>query len=597
MDTILKSNIGRRILLLVTVTMLPVLIALAISGILAVQQSLQRVSNENQALAQAVSSHLDYILRQNQAHLEDIQFASGVNIADADPEPERKALHSAYLGSIFDTVFIADPQGRVLLAEPPRPAFEGSLIGSFATVRQVLDSKRSVISDVFRLGVQGESVVFIISPLRDQAGQIAGLVGGQVNVAGNTLRQLILPVSLGETGAIDVIDRNGVILASSDPLHLLQNEGRSRGEEVLTEIVRLPGASWSVAVSQSRAEALAPVRTLEFTFIIAGALATVIVFFLSWGMAASLVKPIGQLKRAAQNISRGNLLQPVPALGSDEIGDLGRSFDAMRVELKKSLEEIQEWNRQLEAKIEERTRQLHDSYREIAGKDAARGQLLQKILLVQEEERKRVARELHDETTQSLLGLVMKLEAAAAVPDDDPGKIKRMLPDIRSLAVNTLDNVHKLIFDLRPSVLDDLGLLSALRWYAQNRLGQTGTRARVEVGGEERDLPPQVEIALFRVAQEAMNNIARHAQAHNVLISLEFKKKAVSLEIEDDGRGFDTVILSQPAQENEGVGLMGMRERIELIGGSFRVEAQPGSGTHITVEVPLGEVSGDNAKG
>ncbi len=584
---ILKSNIGRRILLLVTVIMLPVLAALAISGGLAVQRSVARVSDESQALAQAIGSHLDYVLRQNLERLENIKFAPGIDITDGDPEPERKALHSAYLGSIFDTVFISDLEGTVLWTEPFRLNLVGAHVGDYPPVVKALSTKRSSISDIFNVTPGGDSAIFIIAPLRDREGRIAGLVGGQIDPTGNALRELILPVKLGETSYIDIIDGNRAVLASTAPGRILRSWENDRREEVLTETAHLSSASWAVVVSQSKEEALAPARTLELTFIVAGALSLVVVFSLSLGMAHSLVKPIGQLKAVAQNISRGNLSQPVPALGSDEIGELGRSFDAMRLELKKSLEEIQEWNRKLEAKIEERTSQLQDSYREIERKEAARGQLLQKVLMIQEEERRRVARELHDETTQSILGLVMRLEAAAAIPDGEAGRIKDMLADVRNLAVSTLDNVHKVIFDLRPSVLDDLGLLSALRWYAQNRLGELGIKARVEVTGEEKEMPPQIEIALFRVVQEAITNIAKHAEAHNVLLNVEFKDSAITIEIEDDGRGFDVKRLSQQVGESQAVGLLGMRERIELLGGKFHIESQPRQGTHITVEVPL----------
>lgn len=587
MWAVLRSNIGRRMLLLAAVSMLPVLVALTVSGWLAIQQSFERVSHESQALAQATGDHLDYILRQNLERLYNIQFTPGVDINDGDSEPERRVLHSTYLGSIFDSVFITDLNGRVRWVEPFREDVSGSDLSIYPPVAQALADKRPLISDVFTLN-SGGSVIFIISPLRDQQGQMTGLAGGEVDLAGNNLREFLLPVKLGETSRIDILDTNGVVLASSQPERVLSRWGNENRAETVIELAYLPNAPWAVAISEPKQEALSPVRTLEARFIVTGLLSLVVVFFLSWGMAWSLVKPIGQLKMVAQNISRGNLSQPVPPLGSDEIGELGRSFDTMRLGLKKSMEETEEWNRQLEARIEERTRQLQDSHREIERKEASRRHLLKKILMVQEEERRRVARELHDETTQSILALVMRLEAAAAIPDGEVGRIKQMLSDARNLAVGTLDSVHKVIFDLRPSVLDDLGLLSAIRWYAQNRLEKMGIKTRVEVTGEERSLLPQVEIALFRVVQEAITNIVRHAQAQNVLVHLEFHEAAITIEVEDDGQGFDMKTLAEPAGESQGVGLLGMRERIELLGGKLLIESQPGSGTRITVDVPLG---------
>jgi signal transduction histidine kinase len=588
LENIFRSNIGRRMLLLAAVSMFPVLTALAISGWLAVQQSQQRLASESQALALANVSHVDYVLQQNLESLTSVQFAPGFNIEDADTAPERTALHNTYLGSIFDSVSITDLSGRVLLVEPARPGFAGTDISAYPPIKQALETKRPVISDAFELPADGPAV-YLVALLRNREGQVNGLIAGDIDPTGGSLRDLILPVTMGQTSYTDIIDSTGLVLASSDPQRTLVSSDTSRYNEVVTETDRLPNTPWSIAVSQSQAEAFAPVRDLEGRFVTAAVVSLVFVFFLSWGMARSLVKPIGQLKAVARDISHGDLSHPVPALGSDEIGQLGRSFDTMRVELNKSLEEIQGWNRELEAKIEERTRQLQASYKEIERKEAARGQLLKKVLSVQEEERRRVARELHDETTQAILGLVMRLEAAAAIPDGEAGKIKKMLNDIKGLAVNTLDSVHKVIFDLRPSVLDDLGLLSAVRWYVQNRLSDTGVKARVEVTGDERELPPQVEIALFRVAQEAVINIAKHADARNVLVHVEFKDGSIAIEIEDDGIGFDASAAGVQSGDGQGFGLLGMQERIALLGGTFEIESSPASGTHIRVEVPLEE--------
>jgi signal transduction histidine kinase len=326
---------------------------------------------------------------------------------------------------------------------------------------------------------------------------------------------------------------------------------------------------------------------MEQRFIIFGISSLAIALFLSWGMARSLIGPIGQLTTAAQNISRGNLSQSIPELGSDEIGELGRSFDSMRIALKQSLEEIQQWNRELETKVDERTQQLRESYREIRRTETARWELLQRVLTAQEEERRRIARELHDETTQSLAGLLMRLEAAIARAGKADGKTKDMLTNMKTLTVRTIDNVHKIIFDLRPSILDDLGLLSAVRWYAQNRLSELSIKTRVEVTGEERKIPSQIEAALFRIVQEAINNIAKHAEAQNVILSVEFMDSAIRIEVEDDGKGFDVEAVTLQSDKTQGLGLLGLRERITILGGELRISSQPGSGTHLIIEVPL----------
>lgn len=577
-------------MLLVGVSVLLILAPLAISGWLAVRQSSEQVSQERQAPARTTARYLDYVLGQNLARLDSIRLAEGVDIEDGDLEPEKRTLHSAYLGSIFDDgVFVADQRGMVLWAEPFRQDFVGTNISSYPTIWQSFSSRKPSISDVVTIEPSGKKAIFVVTPLPNKMGRVVGLVGGMVDPTGRALQDIARLVEPGKTSRIDVIDSNGLVLTSSDPRRILtrKQDDTNRQEPEVTELAYLSIAPWSVAVTQPESEALAPVRTMEQRFIIFGISSLVIALFLGLGLTLSLVKPIRELTAAAQDISRGNISRPIPRSGSDEIGDLSQSLDVMRTALKRSLDEIQEWNKALETRVQEKTRELEKSYREIARKEAARGELLRKVLSVQEEERKRIARELHDETSQSLAALVMRLEAAVAIPDRDAEKIKNSLADMRNLATRTMDNVHKIIFDLRPSVLDDLGLLSALRWYADNRLGAPGIRTRVEVTGEERKLPPQVETSLFRVVQEAITNIVKHAEAHNVLLSVEFKDSAIAIEVEDDGKGFDMEAVGLQMDKAPGLGLLGMKERVTLLGGEFHIESQPGSGTRIDIEVPL----------
>ncbi|MBI2831565.1 MAG: HAMP domain-containing protein [Chloroflexi bacterium] len=575
---------------MVAVAMLLMLTALVVSGWLAVRESSERVSHERQALAQATGNYLDYILRQNLERLDNIRFAQGVDIEDNDPGPEKRELHSVYLGSIFNGgVFITDETGTVLWSEPFNQDFVGADISGYPPIAQSLNTGRPLISDVLTTKPADQKTIFMVTPLRNREGKMAGLVGGQIDPAGRTFQDFTRPIALGGSSYIDIIDSKGVVLASSNPQRVLGRgqDSANPAEAEVTELARLSGAPWSVALRQPEREALAPVRTMRERFIIFGLSSLVIALLLSWGMARSLVKPLGQLTSAARGISRGDLSLPIPQLGDDEIGQLSRSFDTMRSELKKSLDESQNWNKELEARVEERTRQLEESFREIEAEEAARGELLRKVLTAQEEERKRIARELHDETSQSVAGMVMKLEAALAASDSIAGKTRSILTDTRNLAIKTIDNLHKIIFDLRPSVLDDLGLLSAIRWYAESRLGSLDIKVRVEVTGSERKLPQEKETVLFRVVQEALTNIARHAQARNVVLSVEFEDSVIRIEVEDDGEGFDVNAVRLKADKTRGLGLLGMKERVALLEGKLLVESEPGSGTHITIEVPV----------
>ncbi len=590
MGSIFKSKLGSRILLLVIVTTLPMLIGLTISGLLVVNQSSSRVIHERDALAQSTARYLEYILRQNLAHLATLP-AAVIPDTSNDLEADKQALHDIYLGSIFDYVFITDILGNVLWVEPYRSDFVDTNIGRYVFILQSLWDKKPGVSNVLTIDPGGERAIFMVSPLRNKEGAVVGLAAGWIDPNTKVLQNVTGAEYSSQTkltDVIDIIDNNGVIVASNDPTRELQNITEVYPvDDKVTTSVTLSLTPWTIKVGQSPGDTSASVRSMIQQFVIIGLCSLLIAFILALGMARSLVRPINQLSAAAKRISQGDLSQPIPKLGKDEIGELGQSFDTMRLELQKSLAEIQELNRVLEAKVEERTRQLEASYREIKQKDADRGRLLEKVLTAQEEERKRIARELHDETTQALVAMVMRLEAVTAIQGMPDAETKNRLVEIKNLAKVTIDNVHKMIFDLRPSVLDDLGLLPAIRWYAEKRLGEQNVKVRIEITGEERKLPPQVEIALFRAVQEGITNIVRHAEASSVVLSIEFTEAAVKVEIEDDGKGFDLAAVSPQPDKMRGAGLLGIEERMSLVDGRFEIVSQPGSGTYISLEVPL----------
>ena len=208
-----------------------------------------------------------------------------------------------------------------------------------------------------------------------------------------------------------------------------------------------------------------------------------------------------------------------------------------------------------------------------------RGELLKKVIAVQEEERKRIARELHDETSQDLATLLLSIETTA---DSGPEEFKKKFIHMKALTGRTLDSIHRLILDLRPSVLDDLGLTSAIRWVAESRLEPLGIDLTFAVTGQERRLKPEIETTLFRIGQEAISNIARHAEANSVSITLEFAESRVCLAVEDNGQGFNF-----NESPNGGFGLLGMKERATLLDGTFAIDSQPGNGTRLAVTIPI----------
>jgi two-component system sensor histidine kinase UhpB len=216
-------------------------------------------------------------------------------------------------------------------------------------------------------------------------------------------------------------------------------------------------------------------------------------------------------------------------------------------------------------------------------------QLTQQVISAQEEERRRIARELHDETAQSLATLGIYIDTTLAANQGRlPSGLENGLLRIRDVADRTLSGVRSIIADLRPSLLDDLGLAAAIRWQAQHRLEEAGIRVDLQVRGEGYRLPPSIEIALYRILQEAITNILKYADASYVEIDLNLCcAEGVTARVEDDGHGFDRTLLEPSPEPGRGVGLFGMLERANLVGGTLQVDSSPGEGTEVRITIPL----------
>lgn len=254
-------------------------------------------------------------------------------------------------------------------------------------------------------------------------------------------------------------------------------------------------------------------------------------------------------------------------LGRDELN----LFVAFAQQIVASVE-----NARLYQVVQERENQLED--------------LVRQLVAAQEGERQRIARELHDETGQKLLALGMGLAAVdTQLTAGDLARAAPMVRNLRELNDLAVTELRNIMADLRPAQLDDLGLVPALRWYIQQyQIRQPGVSAVLLADRTLPRLPAQHETVLFRIAQEALTNVARHAQATEVTVTLSQVGDDICLEVRDNGRGFDTS--APPRHEpRSGLGLVGMRERVALIRGELLVESQPGRGSHITVRLPLGE--------
>lgn len=640
-------SLSRRILTLVAVGILLLVATLGTASWIAVRASIDRLLHERLVLAQATADHLERALHLG---LRQLGEEVGGSFDPADGlEAERQALSRAAVESIFgDGVFLLDAAGAPLLHLPPGTrALDPQALGP--ALREALDG-RPAVSNVVPLGASGRKLVAGLMPLRGSDGAVIGVVGGGIDLTGNGLTQLIEtrvlaaePASRsGPAGApvpatathqsIDLLDGSGTVLASTradqlfrrtDHRHFVADQIRARRSAVvechgchrrppraveraperqIMALAPLASIPWAVAIRQDRQAVLSPAAALRDWLIAIG-----VVFLLGAALVAlltvrSVVHPIFVLSHSVRAIARGELDRPVPELGDDEIGELGRHVETMRQRLRESIGESRRWNRELEVEVSRRTAELRATasqnealYRAVQKEQEARRLLLHKVIGAQEEERRRVARELHDSTSQELAALSLALATLGA---GSPELSARLTP-VQALAAGALEGIHRLIFDLRPAMLDDLGLASALRWQLSRQFEGGAVQARLEVSGDEKALAPGLLTTLFRLAQEAIANVARHAHASQVLVSLSYQEDGVVLEVQDDGVGFDPASLpgvdaaaptgggaAGGAPPMRGLGLLGMRERVLLWDGRIDLDTGPDAGTRVRFFVP-----------
>lgn len=534
----------------------------------------REVAHDHERLAHSLARDLSRAVANDLRLLARVATASPVETAPALAQVRE-------FGRLTVAAFTLDRAGTVLSCEP---SFECDYLPAAlpAFARSAMASQRTSISSGLARH-DGRVRLVGVMPFRHLNGGAAAAAGICIDPADRRLQELLTATDIAPSLRLQLRDASGATLvaaAGAEPL--------AQRPSVSAQVA---GTPWRLDVFDTGPDPSAPIARFRSVSLGLAPMLAAVAMLLGWGIARSVRQPLLGLTAAAERIALGQFQPPIDearaAAGGREIARLATALERMRAALLASFAEIERTNEELEWRVAERTGELANANLRLEEREKVRQKLLRQVISAQEEERKRVARELHDETSQTLAALGMELDLAIAAGADAGPVLRHHLSSVRRLAGRTHDELHRLIVNLRPSVLDDLGLAAAVRWLAEHHLAQAGMSVRCEIDSLDERLSPEIETATFRVVQEALVNIARHAHADSVLIQGTVQDGALEIDIEDDGVGFDSGALAWTPDSLRGAGLLGMRERIDVLGGSIHIDSAPGHGTRVLFAIPI----------
>ncbi len=439
--------------------------------------------------------------------------------------------------------------------------------------REVWEARRAAIANVCVPG----PIFYALLNEGDAPRVVIAVAKGYTVLAGAFTLPALTNIGIGARGAAYLVDAQGKIIAHPDAARLGEDLSRHagiaevlRGESGATFhhdarddelvvgyapiaptgfVVSAQPNGWGLIVEEPWADVVAPMFQysvlLPFLLLLAAIVALGAVYF----GVRNVIRPLQNLAQAANRIAFGDYRAAERAVGGvREIEDLRETLDGM-------------------------ARQVRDAH------DAMQNYITN-VLRGQEDERLRLARELHDDTIQSLIALQQRIEMAQKALAQDPARAASKIEELRALLSDTLVSVRRFVRDLRPTYLEELGLIPALEMLTREM------NATFVVEGAEARLDAEREVALYRIVQEALRNVAKHARAQKIAVKLNFDGDDVTATIEDDGTGFDAPDAPNAYARAGHFGLMGMQERAQLFGGNVYVKSERGKGTKVVVVVP-----------
>jgi signal transduction histidine kinase len=553
-----------------------VILTIVIATVLYVYQNsmTQLVLERHQQLANLAAVTISQRIEGNARVLEALR----TRLALLDPSNEvRVSVFQQSASALADFsagVIQVDSQGNVITASPGTYLARWDRIPDTVLFEQIRDAGAPTFSDV-ATAPDGRSIILVGVPMTGDGDDFTGAIIGGIDLSApdNSISLAIQRLTTSTPGIAFLVDEQGMIISHpdgeeigkdySDRPYIGQAVRGSRGGSVWSspEGERFVGAEaivapsgWSLIIKEPWDAIVAPVRRYTMLILVFVFLALVLFAYLSWIGTRRVTAPIQNLSRVTHHLAAGEAVPPMETSPILEIDQLRSAFTRMAGQ-------IYSYRNGLRHYVDALTRS-------------------------QEEERLRIARELHDETIQNLLAVYRRTELFISA-ETDPKK-KDQLCVLHDMVGQTLKGVRLISQDLRPMMLEDLGFIPAVQMLVRAAHEGRGAvpHVRLDVEGETAPIAPDHELALYRIVQEALTNVRKHARATSVAVTIDYRAGGICLSIVDDGTGFEIPSSFTELVQIGSLGLMGIQERVWAANGALDIHSSPGMGTRITVTIP-----------